>query len=253
MSIATITPSGKPCWSRESAIGDYGGATDKRDSHTEGSVPYAFGAYRELVAMKGSAYSSLPGTLVHCQNLAKARLIGFGFRMGEQLAANAFPASADDGLDYWVKVLAVPRRPDDQKWQLRQRCAAHYRATTSVNLSVIQGALQELLGDAYVDASFETGSSMSSPPAITYWPGINPGPVGYDLGGGTWLSERCHLWVQVQRPSNMSLANYYNLINVQGFQLLDRMLPAYCTFTISEGDGFILDESQLDYTGVTPS
>jgi len=36
------------------------------------------------------------------------------------------------------------------------------------------------------------------------------------------------------------------------FQLLDRMLPAKCTFNWTTGDGFILDVSQLDFTGLTP-
>jgi hypothetical protein len=251
--VTTVTtrPTGKPAWSREAAIGDYGGSTDKRDSATEGTMPYAWAVYRELIAMKGSAYSSQTGTLVHCQNLAKSRLLGFTcFRVPEMLRANALPASADDGLDYWIEVLGVPRKPTDQKWQLRQRCAVHYKAVTSVTLEDIKSRLAELMGDAFVDASFSEGTSLTSPPTLTYWPGINPGDPKYDLGGGTWLSERSHLHVETQRPPGMNDADYIQLTRVQGFQYLDRALPAWCTFNIADTGGFVLDVSQLDFTGL---
>jgi hypothetical protein len=31
------------------------------------------------------------------------------------------------------------------------------------------------------------------------------------------------------------------------------MLPAFCTFTLSEGGGFDLDVDALDFTGLTPT
>ncbi len=254
MAYGTMTPTGKPAWSREAAIGDYGGSLDKRDSETEGTVPYAWFCYRELIAIRGSAYSGqLGGTLVHCENLALARVLAHrNFRCPEKFAANALPASADEGLDYWVEVLKVPSKPTDQKWQIRQRCAANYKAATSTTMSTIRAALQDLLGDVFVDATFNEGTDLDTPPTITYWPGVNPGDPGHSLGGGAWFSERSHLYVEVQQPSGVSTADLDQLINVQAFQLLDRMLPAYVTFSVSIGGGFFLDVSQFDFTGITP-
>jgi hypothetical protein len=251
-----MTPAGKPAWSRAAAIGDYGGALDKRASDTEGSAPYAWFVYCELRNLRGSAYSKqLGGTLVHCENLAAARVLAYRcFRAPEKFACNAQqPATSDEGLPYWVKVLAVPSSPTDQKWQLRQRCAAHFKASAELNLATIRTALQDLLGDVYVDASFTEGTDLANPPTQTFWPGVNPGDPLTDLGGGAWSSERSHLWVQVQQPPGMTLGEYTQLINVQGVQLLDRILPAYCTFTLSEPGGFDLDIDPLDYTGLTPS
>lgn len=255
MATGTMTPTGKPCWSREASIGDYGGDLNKRDSATEGETPYAWFVYREIMAIRGSAYSrQIGGTLVHCETLAMARVLAHHcFRRPEKFAANSLPGSAGEGLEYWATVLAVPRKPTDQAWQIRQRCAAHYKAITSVNLPSIQAALQDLLGDAYVDATFAVGTSLASPPTQTYWPGVNPGDSSLSLGGGAWTSERSHLWVEVQQPAGMSDNDYRQLTRVQGFQLLDRLLPAYCTFTFSEGGGFYLDESPLDFTALTPS
>lgn len=256
MGTATIVPSGNPCWSREAAIGDYGGDLAKRASSTEGDAPYAWYCYRELQAMRGSAYSQrVGGTLVHCENLATARLMAWwGWRMPEQLQANSLPASADDGLEYWVEVLGVPSRPSDQKWQLRQRCAAHYKAILSSNLAAIQTAVGELLGDVYVDSFFTFGVALSTPPPFTLWRGGTPGPPSMSLGGGAWLSERSRLTVAVQIPPGMPLGEFGQLVNVQLFHLLHRMLPAYCTFGWTVGStGFLLDISHLDLTGLTPS
>lgn len=256
MSITTITPTGSPTWSREASIGDYGGDPNKRSSSTEGDQPYAWWVYRELQAMRGSAYSQrIGGTLVHCENLATSRLMGWWcFRMPEKLRANSLPGSADDALSYWVEVLGVPARASDRKWQLRQRCAAHHKAILSVNLAAIQTAVGELLGDVYVDSFFTEGGLLSTPPPLTYWPGEVPGPAAYSLGGGAWVSERSRFTVIVAIPPGTPLAEFRQLVDVQLFQLLHRMLPSFCTFgwTVG-GDGFLLDIDLLDLTGLTPS
>jgi hypothetical protein len=250
------TPTGYPAWSRDAAIGDYGGDPNKVASKTEGDAPYAWWVYRMLQGMRGSAYSQrVGGTLVHCENLATARLMAWwGWRMPEKLRANSLPGSADDGLAYWVKVLGVPTRASDRKWQIRQRCAAHHKAILSVDLSTVQVAISELMGDAYVESFFTYGGDLSTPPALTYWPGENAGPAEFSLGGGAWISERSRLTVVTRIPPGMSLGEYRQLADVQLFQLLHRMLPAHCTFgwTVG-GDGFFLDIDSLDLTGLTPS
>ena len=254
MANGSMIPAGKPAWSREAAIGDFGGALDKRASDTEGAAPYAWFVYCELRSMRGSAFTKNTGTLVHCENLALARLLAHrNFRCPEKFTCNAQqPASADEGLPYWFKVLAIPTKPTDQKWQIRQRCAAHFKASAELSLSTIRAALQDLLGDIYVNASFIEGTSLSSPPMLTFWPGVNDGDSAYSLGGGTWASERSHLYVEIQQPPGITNAEFFQLVNVQMFQLLDRMLPSYCTFGWSLGGGFYLDISQLDFTGITP-
>jgi hypothetical protein len=251
--MPTTNVAGKPCWSREGSIGDYGGSLEKEASKTEGVTPYAWFVYRERRAMLGSAYSKrVGGTLVHCQNLASARRSAWvWFRKPEQFRSDALPGTSDQGLPYWATVLKLPTRSSDERWQVRLRAGAHYKAITELNMPSIRTACEELLGAAYVDASFQEGVSLTEPPSLTFWPGVNDGPVSYSLGGGCWMSSRSHLYVELTRPSGTSDADFHQLINVQLFQLLDRLLPAYCTFAASIGGGFLLDISQLDFTGLT--
>ena len=50
----------------------------------------------------------------------------------------------------------------------------------------------------------------------------------------------------------MSNEDYLHLLNVELFELLDEMLPAWATANWAEdvSAGFLLDISQLDYTGM---
>src|SRR5687767_14624030 len=188
---ATCVPSGLPAWSREGAVGDYGGSLDKRASTTEAIEPYAYSVYRELQAMRGSAYTTKPGTLVHVENLAIARMhAAVCLRAPEKIRANANPGRSDEKLDYWVEVLNVPVRDQDQRWQIRERLAAHYKAAKGPTVESIVESVQALLGDAFVEIIQVTGAALGTPPTQTFWPGVNDGPPAYDLGGGAWLSER---------------------------------------------------------------
>lgn len=249
--LGSCNPSGFPAWSREGAIGDYGGSTDKAASRTEGSIPYAFSVYQSLQGQRGSAYTQATGTLVHCENLALARTLScVWYRVPEKLRANATPAGSDERLEYWADVLGVPFGPRDQRWQIRQRCAAHYEATKGPTIANVTDAVDSLLADAFVSVDTTIGTDLANPPAITNWPGINPGPSSYSLGGGAWLSSRCHMSIHVTQPAGMSDNAFLDLVNVQLFQLGDRILPAWVTFTWSENDGFFLDISRLDYDGL---
>lgn len=258
--VGTCNPTGSPAWTREGAIGDYGGATDKRASETEGTTPYAATVYRELQAQRGSAYSKDTGNLVHVENLALARtLSAVWFRLPERYRANALPHTSDERLEYWATVLGIPFS-GVPRWRVRQLCAAHYRATLGPTLDNVTQAVSALLGDAFVQVSTTVGTDLDNPPDPTKWPGVNPGGDATALsdpavaGQGSWFSTRCHLVVEMTQPSGMSDAEFINLRDVQLTGLLDRMLPAWATFGgVILGPGFLLTDptfGRLSYQGL---
>jgi uncharacterized protein (DUF2237 family) len=256
--VVTITPTGKPVWSREAAIGDYDGAFTKEDNTTEATIPYAAQIWRELRAMRGSAYTTKPRTLVDAENVAIARMFGaVWYRLPEKVRANATPLRCDEKLEYWVEVLGIPKRPNEQRWQLRDRASAHFQAAAGPTMSNITSSLAALLGDAFVEATHQEGVDLATPPAQTFWPGINPGDPTYSLGRGAWMSERCHLAIETQIPAGMTDGEFLHLVNVEMFSLLDTLLPAWATWgwAVSTGGalGFYLDVSRLDFDGVTPT
>jgi hypothetical protein len=249
---ASIRPRGLPAWSRQADIGDYGGDPDKEDSTTEGAAPYAWHVYRSLQSMRGTAYSpDTSGTLVHAENLAIARLMAaVYYRLPEKVVANSTPERADEKLAQWVTVLRVRERDGDQAWQLRRKCMAKFRMALGPTQQTTDDAIRELLGDVYVQSLRAAGADLATPPTNTYWPGVNPGDAALSLGGGAWCSPRAHLGVKVVRPTSGDDAQFLDLVGVQVFDLLDSLVPAWCTFEWTTGDGFLLDVSDLDFTGL---
>jgi hypothetical protein len=240
-------------WERKRTIGQLGGDFNKTDCTTE-ATPYAHTWYRELIAMRGSAYSGKSSGLVHAENLAIARSEAGRTRTAEKLCTNAIPGTSDEKLDYWVEVLGVVAGPNDDDYVVRARCAAHYKAGVGPTIANEDAAIAELLGPAFVRCWRQEGTDLATPPAITYWPVIAPGPADHSLGGGCWLSERSHLVVEVVQPANMSTADFLRLMNVDLYRLLDTMLPAWATFNWAIGvtTGFVLDVDDLDFTGFGP-
>jgi hypothetical protein len=171
-------------------------------------------------------------------------------RAAEKLEANSLPGTSDEKLENWATLLDVPFRVNDQRWQVRQKCAAKLRAVPDATAATVDDSVRELLGDSLVAIHRGYGASLSAPPTLTYWPGINPGPAAYSLGGGAWVSERCHYWVEVDMPSVAELINFNRLMNIDYFLLGDIRLPAWATFSWATSDGFLLDISQLDFDGL---
>lgn len=237
-------------WGTSRNIGDYGGDPQKRNNSTEATIPYAAQWWREMHAARGSAYTKAPFTLVDFENLAIARMMSACFsRNAEKLAANATPAHADERLDYWVNVLGVPHSINDPKWLLRERCAAHFEGAVAPTVANVTSALQTLLGPTFIALHTFEGTDLDTPPDPTYWPGGLHGPTSYSIGGDTWMSRRCHLRIEVEQQTGTSIAEFLQLMNVQMFQLLDRMLPAWVTWNWSQGsDGFRVgvDEIGID-------
>lgn len=248
------TPHGKPAWTREAAIGDYDGATDKENCRTE-ATPYAWAWYLDYTSMLGTAFTTSRSSIVHAKKIAIARMECGKTRAVERAICNAMPGTADELLGNWAKALSIPVYPEDERWQVRQRCAAKFAAPNGPNFAEIDDSLRTLLGSIYMQTYRVTGASLAAPPPHTFWSG-NAGAPGMSLGGGVWLTERSRMAVQVRRPADSELGSFLRTVNVVLFQHLDRILPAWSSFGWTAWDGtpgFYLDVSPLDLTGITPS
>lgn len=240
-------------WDRSRRIGHYDGATDKTNATRE-TVPYAWLWYNEYTGAMGSGFTKATSGLVHAMKLALSRMECAVQRGAEKMNANSHPDSCDDLLGEWVSILKVRIRGDETRHEVRQRCAAKFKAVLGNSPSNIDEVVSSLLG-AYFQANLRTtGASLAVPPPTTAWPGISPGGPAYDLGGGTWYSERSHLTVSVSGPSDINDAAFRELFNVELYNELDRDLPAWMTFNgaiNASTTGFLLDISHLDFTGLT--
>jgi hypothetical protein len=250
--LGNVTPEGRPAWSHDADIGDYGGDFDKENTRTE-ETPYAWTWYRELGEMLGSSFTIARFGEVHAKKLALARNMMGVDRAAERARNNVLPRTADEALGAWVKCLGLSVREDERRWRIRRKAASHFAAVVGPTRETIDSAIAGLCGDSLISITRTTGASLSTPPTLTFWPGVNPGPATYDLGNGTWISERAHLGVVLQKPSSTNLPAFLHLVNVDLFQLLDRLLPAWEAFDWSTStSGFLLDISDMDFDGLVP-
>jgi hypothetical protein len=250
--LASIKPDGRPAWSHDADIGDYGGDIDKENTTTE-ETPYAWTWYRELGEMLGSSFTIARFGEVHAKKLALARNMMGVDRAAERARNNALPRTADEALGAWVKCLGLSVREGERRWRIRRKAASHFAAVVGPTKETIDNAIAGLCGDSLISITRTTGASLSVPPTLTFWPGINPGPAAYDLGNGAWVSERSHLGIVIEKPSLTNRAAFLHMVNVDLFQMLDRLLPAWEAFDWSTStSGFLLDISDMDFDGLVP-
>lgn len=239
-------------WSRVSRIGHYDGATDKEDTKREGA-PYAWLWYNEYTAALGSGFTTAQTGLVHSMKLALARLEASVQRGAEKINANSHPGTADDMLGEWIRILKLRLRGDETRQEIRQRAAAKFKATLGSSRTNVDRVTSELLGPYFIQNYRTIGTDLDNPPPLTTWPGVHPGTPTYSMGGGSWFSERAHLTVSVNGPRDINDAQFSELMNVELYNELDRLLPAWMTFNwaVFTSGGFLLDISKLDFEGLT--
>jgi hypothetical protein len=243
----TARPTGAPLWARSATIGHYGGSADKEDCATE-EEPYAYTWYSEYTEMLPDSLTESRTGLVHARKLAKARLQASVTRSVERAINNIFPDTADEKLDEWIRLLEVPLGED--RHLTRQRCAAKYQAQRGATSEVIDEVLTAALGDKFVRVIRQRSEDLSVETENTFWVGGDAGPTSFDLGNGTWLSDRSHLGVLVQRPPDSEQSEFYQEMSEVVFATLNPLLPAHCTFDWTTSAGFLLDISQLDFDGL---
>lgn len=245
----TTVPHGRPAWSRTARIGYYDGATDKEDTRTE-QIPYAWIWYQEETGALGTAFTDSMSGDIHSRKLAVARLLCALQRGAEKINANSVPLTADDFLGEWVQLLGLRLKGTESRQEIRQRAAAKFAATKGGTRPNIDAMCEALLGPVFVECIRFQGATLATEPPGTRWIGGTPGLPADNLGGGAWISERSHLVVSVTQPTSVTDADFFQLVNVEFFNELDRGLPAWMTFNWSVGGYFILDVSHLDFHGL---
>jgi hypothetical protein len=245
-------------WGPRRTIADYGGSRRKRNDLTEHPVPYAAQIYRDLQQQRGGAYTTARGSFVHAENMALARFwASMAYRSPDRFRANLSPSGASDSLDYWSKFLKVGRRAGESEDFWRERMRVHYRAgSRPATYENLRQDCSDLLGDAFVGITLYT-SDLQTPSANTYWPGINDGPPSFNIGGGTWISDRAKVTINVTQPGGMTQGEYDDLVNVRLFDLLDRACPAWVTVQwqdsqvaiVWDGDGVLWDGAGVVWGG----
>lgn len=226
---------------------DYGGYRDKENSIE--TAPYAADYYRSLQGAMGDAYSTELTGLLHAENLTEARMLGYAHRMSEKLACQQNPGTASSSLARWCQLLDVRSPTSELDGDARARAIGAYQALASNTPDQIRQMCSDTLGSWFV--KLWTPDETMTPATPTYWPGINPGPSAYDIGGGCWLSAHARYLVEVVEPTDDSWPDLSQKLDALR-EILDVALPAHMMWdwSCNVDDGFRLDYGRLDFEGL---
>jgi hypothetical protein len=174
-------------------------------------------------------------TANYAECLAHAQIIATIWAANARLANQAVPERMVDVLEDWESILRLRPGPNSTEVDRRALVSAALRGLAGNTISDITETCSTLMG-----ANFDEIVTADPADEITYWPGINPGPPGYE-----WSTTRLCLAVRVNR-TGLNDAQYTDKTNALA-RALDIMLPAWMTFAIGTGDdGFLCDVDIVD-------
>lgn len=189
-----------------------------------------------LVAALAPGYTDDPTTESYAELYAYAVAVGMIWELNQRLRGQLIPAKMLESLPSWEQILQVPPSNTDTIQVRRARVAAKLRGLGANALGDIFDACSALAGNNF-------DSLVVTPPAgvYAYWPGINPGPPGFE-----WSSNRAHIGVKMVRLS-MSDSDFLSLRG-KVVEMLQELCPAWMTFTVGIGGGFIVNQGLVGLT-----
>ncbi len=182
------------------------------------------------------------GTTKAAEAYAFANAISNIWAVNERLRGNDIPSRLLETLPTYEEILRTRPSPDDTDNERRAAVAAKLRGISGqATTDDIEGVCRELLGTAFeglrrVDPSYE----------FSYWPGMNPGPPGFE-----WTSNRAVIGIAVRQDARSDGAWQRALATLR--DMLGTLLPAWEVYEIGTDDGgfHIGDDPDAGIVGVT--
>lgn len=160
---------------------------------------------------------------------AFGRAIGSIWSINRRLAGAEVPATMVETLPTYEEIHRTRPSPEDTDNARRSYVEAKMRAIAGQATSTdIEDVCIVLLG-----SRFEGLATVDPADEFSYWPGVNPGPPGFE-----WTSNRCVLGIRV-RQGTTGRAAWERLLS-QLYQTLSTLVPAYIVFEIGQNDGGFL-------------
>lgn len=171
-------------------------------------------------------FKVVAGSAKAAEAYAYSGAIGNIWAINERLRGNDIPARLLETLPTYEEILRTRPSPDDTDNARRSAVAAKLRGISGqATQEDIEAVCVELLGPA-----FEGLQKTSEDSEFSYWPGINPGPPGFE-----WTSNRAVVGIAV-RQGTQSDAAWSRLLS-QLIDILRTLLPAWEIFEIGTDDG----------------
>lgn len=135
------------------------------------------------------------------------------------------PARMFEALSTWEEACRLRPAPSDSIIQRRKRVAAKLRGLAGNDLTSLNDTCEAIAGQ-----NFSRILSVPTASQINYWPGVYPGPPGFEFS-----SNRLVICVELVR---LGLSDSeYTSVQSRVEQTLNGMVPAYMTYVVGDYQG----------------
>ena len=174
------------------------------------------------------AFDVNPDSNVYAETYAHAVAVAFVWALNGRLKNIFVPGKMLETLPIFEEAMRLRPAVRDSLRVRRQRVAAKLRGIIGNTLAALNGVCESVAGQNFVAIVPIPDASL-----IAYWPGVNPGPPGFE-----WSSNRATLCVQLQRLT-LSDAEYSAMAR-RLFRTLADTVPCWMRVVIGEGSaGFV--------------
>ncbi len=168
-----------------------------------------------------------PSTGNYAETAGEAAIVAMIWSCNKRLSNQSNARKMLENLVVWEESTGLKPTNEDTSVDRRARLSGKIRGQTNNAISDIEDVAREALG-----VNFEAVILVDPDDVIAYWPGVNPGPPGYE-----WSSNQAHIAIKM---------NQLGLNDVQFLEKRDwfhsqmqNFLPAWMTFEIGVGDSFV--------------
>ncbi len=161
------------------------------------------------------------------ETYAEARVLSIMWSANRRLENQSVPERMLENLPVWEQSLTLRPTLDDTDVARRALVSARLRGLHGNTPGDVEEAVRRIWGENFI--SITTPDTADQ---ITYWPGINPGPPGFE-----WSTNRVRICIRV---NNVAVTHSQFIANLHAtVDLLQGMLAAWESFVIGTGDSFI--------------
>jgi hypothetical protein len=166
------------------------------------------------------------GSTKAAEAYAFGNAIGVIWAVNARLQGNDIPARLLETLPTYEEILRTRPASEDTDNARREAVAAKLRGISGqATAEDIEGVCRALLGDA-----FEGMRTVDPANEFSYWPGMNPGPPGFE-----WTSNRAVIGIAVRQDARSDAAWARAMSQLR--DILHTLLPGWEVFNIGTDDG----------------
>jgi len=193
--------------------------------------------HEAMLAALAPGFDTTPDSPVYAEAYAHALALTMIWRLNGRLRNQLVPLRMLETLPTWEAACKLRPTPTDSMPERRRRMAAKLRGIIGNTIADIHDSMAAILG-----AHFLGLASTALADEVTYWPGVNPGPPGFE-----WTSNRAMIAVRTQRLGLADVA--FDALLARAAEMLEAMIPAWMGYQVGTDEGgWIVEIGIVDVT-----